>query len=69
MAGIVAMGDLSHEVETLLISLDDGRQDPSDELDQLLQQSIDELHRNARCRDRRKTRDRRPPNWRRKSRL
>ena len=45
MAGIVAMGDLSHELETLLIRLDDGRQDPSDELDQLLQQSIDELHR------------------------
>ena len=45
MAGITAMGNLSHELETLLIGIDDGRIPSSTELDQLLQQSIDELHR------------------------
>lgn len=45
MAGIAAMGDLSHELETLLIGIDDRRIKPSPELDGLLQQSFDELHR------------------------
>lgn len=45
MAGIAAMGNLSHELETLLIAIDEGRVPPSGEVDSLLQQSIDELHR------------------------
>jgi chemosensory pili system protein ChpA (sensor histidine kinase/response regulator) len=45
MAGIMAMGNLSHELETLLIGVDDGRIKPSAQLDELLQQSVDELHR------------------------
>ncbi len=45
MAGITAMGNLSHELETLLIGIDDGRTPPSTQLDSLLQQSVDELHR------------------------
>ena len=45
MAGITAMGNLSHEIETLLISIDDGRVEASIEVEELLQQSIDELHR------------------------
>ncbi len=45
MAGVTAMGDLSHELETLLIRLENGHLDPSAELDQLLQRSLDELHR------------------------
>jgi chemosensory pili system protein ChpA (sensor histidine kinase/response regulator) len=45
MAGITAMGNLSHELETLLIGLDDGRIAPSQRIDDLLQHSIDELHR------------------------
>ncbi len=45
MAGIPAMGNLSHELETLLIGIDDGRVQPSEKIDGLLQQSIDELHR------------------------
>ena len=45
MAGITAMGNLSHELETLLISVDDGRVKPTSAVDELLQQSIDELHR------------------------
>ena len=45
MAGIKAMGNLSHELEALLISIDDGRVKPSDTIDDLLQHSIDELHR------------------------
>lgn len=45
MAGISAMGNLSHELETLLIGIDDGRVQPTEEIDGLLQQSIDELHR------------------------
>ena len=44
MAGITAMGDLSHELETLLIGLDDGRIASSVKIDELLQLSIDELH-------------------------
>jgi chemosensory pili system protein ChpA (sensor histidine kinase/response regulator) len=45
MAGISAMGNLSHEIEALLISVDDGRIEPSAQIDEFLQQSIDELHR------------------------
>jgi len=45
MAGIVAMGDLSHEIETLLIAVDSGRVSSSSRIDELMQQSIDELHR------------------------
>jgi len=45
MAGIVAMGDLSHELEALLINIDDGGISPSPQIDDLLQLSIDELHR------------------------
>ncbi len=44
MAGITAMGDLSHELETLLMGLDDGRIAPSSKIDELLQLSVDELH-------------------------
>ena len=45
MAGIVAMGDLSHELEALLINIDDGRISQSPQIEDLLQLSIDELHR------------------------
>ena len=45
MAGIKSMGNLSHVLETLLISLDDGRVKPTPAIDELLQQSVDELHR------------------------
>ena len=45
MAGITAMGNLSHELETLLIGIDEGRIPGSQDLDALLQKSIDELHR------------------------
>ena len=45
MAGITAMGNLSHELETLLISLDSARVKAPEAVDELLQQSVDELHR------------------------
>lgn len=45
MAGITAMGNLSHELEALLINIDGGRIEPSAKIDEVLQQSIDELHR------------------------
>ncbi len=45
MAGITAMGDLSHGLETLLMAIDDGRVAPGPAVDDVLQQSIDELHR------------------------
>jgi chemosensory pili system protein ChpA (sensor histidine kinase/response regulator) len=45
MAGIVAMGNLSHELEALLINIDDEHISPSAQIDDLLQLSIDELHR------------------------
>jgi chemosensory pili system protein ChpA (sensor histidine kinase/response regulator) len=44
MAGIVAMGNLSHELEALLINIDDDNIAPSEQIDDLLQLSIDELH-------------------------
>ena len=45
MAGITAMGDLSHEIETLLTSADEGRVTTGPNVVELLQRSIDELHR------------------------
>ena len=45
MAGISSMGNLSHEIETLLISIDDGRIKATPAVEDLLQRSIDELHR------------------------
>jgi chemosensory pili system protein ChpA (sensor histidine kinase/response regulator) len=45
MSGIAAMGNLSHELETLLINIDDGRVEPGPHVDEILQQSVDELHR------------------------
>lgn len=45
MAGVASMGNLSHEFETVLIAIEEGRVAPSDQLDQLLQQCVDELHR------------------------
>jgi len=45
MAGIAAMGNLSHEIEALLNNIDDGRIEAGPQIDEFLQQSIDELHR------------------------
>jgi chemosensory pili system protein ChpA (sensor histidine kinase/response regulator) len=45
MAGITAMGNLSHEIETLLISVNDGRVKATPAIEDLMQRSIDELHR------------------------
>ena len=45
MAGITAMGNLSHELETLLTSVDEGRVKATPAVEDLLQRSIDELHR------------------------
>ena len=45
MAGISAMGNLSHELETLLLGVDEGRVKSTAAIDELLQQSLDELHR------------------------
>ncbi len=45
MAGIVSMGDLSHEVETLLGAVEDGRIEASPAVDDVLQLAVDELHR------------------------
>ncbi len=44
MAGISAFGNLSHELETLLIALDDDRVSADTTIDQLLRQSFDTLH-------------------------
>jgi chemosensory pili system protein ChpA (sensor histidine kinase/response regulator) len=48
MAGISAMGDLSHELETLVIQIDGGAVTADDQAHALLQASLDEL---ARMRD------------------
>lgn len=45
MAGIAAMGNLSHALEALLINIDDGRVAPNEQIDDMLQLSFDELHR------------------------
>ena len=44
MAGIGAFGDLSHELETLLIALDDERITATSDIDDLLRRCIDCLH-------------------------
>jgi chemosensory pili system protein ChpA (sensor histidine kinase/response regulator) len=43
MAGIVAMGDLSHELETLVIQIDNGSVSPDERARSLMQASLDEL--------------------------
>lgn len=45
MAGITAMGNLSHELETLLTSVHDDRVKVTPAIEELLQRSLDELHR------------------------
>lgn len=45
MAGIATMGDFSHELESLLIRINQGGMGLDDEAFNLLQSSIDELHR------------------------
>ncbi|MGH8495715.1 MAG: Hpt domain-containing protein [Gammaproteobacteria bacterium] len=45
MAGIAAIGDLSHELETVLGGIDEGRVELTASRMHLLQHSIDELHR------------------------
>ncbi len=45
MAGIPTMGDLSHELETLLIRINAGSSGFDSDMQELLQLSIDELHR------------------------
>ncbi|MDJ0928889.1 MAG: Hpt domain-containing protein [Gammaproteobacteria bacterium] len=45
MAGLAAMGDLAHDFEALLIGLNSGRLQLHDALRELLQSSVDELHR------------------------
>jgi chemosensory pili system protein ChpA (sensor histidine kinase/response regulator) len=43
MAGITAMGDLSHELETLVINIDSGLIPPDDHAHAVMQASLDEL--------------------------
>ena len=45
MAGIMAMGDLSHELETLVMQVDNGSVAPNDALFEVVQASLDELAR------------------------
>jgi chemosensory pili system protein ChpA (sensor histidine kinase/response regulator) len=45
MAGIMAMGDLSHELETLVMQVDNGSVAPDDALFDVVQASLDELAR------------------------
>ena len=45
MAGITAMGNLSHEIETLLMSIERGSVEVTPAIQELLLASIDELHR------------------------
>ena len=45
MAGIMAMGDLSHELETLVMQVDNGTVAPNDALFETVQASLDELAR------------------------
>jgi chemosensory pili system protein ChpA (sensor histidine kinase/response regulator) len=45
MAGIMAMGDLSHELETLVMQVDNGTVAPNDALFEVVQASLDELAR------------------------
>src|SRR5215475_11879502 len=45
MAGITAMGDLSHELETLVMQVDNGSVPPGDTVFDVIQASLDELAR------------------------
>jgi chemosensory pili system protein ChpA (sensor histidine kinase/response regulator) len=45
MAGIMAMGDLSHELETLVMQVDNGSVAPDEALFEVVQASLDELAR------------------------
>lgn len=45
MAGITAMGDLSHELETLVMQVDNGSVPTNDEMFDVIQASLDELAR------------------------
>jgi chemosensory pili system protein ChpA (sensor histidine kinase/response regulator) len=45
MAGIMAMGDLSHELETLVMQVDNGSVAPNDTLFDVVQAALDELAR------------------------
>ena len=45
MAGITSMGNLSHEIETLLMSIERGAVEVTPSIEELLLASIDELHR------------------------
>ena len=45
MAGIMAMGDLSHELETLVMQVDNGSVAPNDALFDVVQAALDELAR------------------------
>ena len=45
MAGIMAMGDLSHELETLVMQVDNGTVAPNEALFETVQASLDELAR------------------------
>ena len=45
MAGIMAMGDLSHELETLVMQVDNGSVAPNEALFETVQASLDELAR------------------------
>lgn len=45
MAGVATMGDLSHELESLFVGIQAGDVTVDEQLKELLQQSIDELHR------------------------
>jgi chemosensory pili system protein ChpA (sensor histidine kinase/response regulator) len=45
MAGIMAMGDLSHELETLVMQVDNGTVAPNDAMFEVVQASLDELAR------------------------
>lgn len=45
MAGIVPMGDLSHELESLVMQIDTGRVQPDGDVLDLMQASLDELAR------------------------
>ena len=45
MAGIMAMGDLSHELETLVMQVDNGSVAPNEAMFEVVQASLDELAR------------------------
>jgi chemosensory pili system protein ChpA (sensor histidine kinase/response regulator) len=45
MAALTPMGDLSHEMETLMIEVAEGRVPPDSSLLEIVQRSVDQLHR------------------------